>query len=202
MAGAFTFFSPCSYPLLPAYMLYYLGGKISRRDAVQKGLIGVFGIISVFFSFGLITAYLGLLVSHIILIKEISGSIMIFLGFMMLLDAHLPTLNIPIVAPRRKDLIGLFLFGAAYGFASVSCSLAIFISIVSYGISRQGFLNGLLLIVFYSLGIGVPMILFAIISTNLKEFISNRYASATRWIHRVAGFTLLSVGLGLLLHII
>jgi cytochrome c biogenesis protein CcdA len=181
-------------------VLYYLGGKAARRDAVKMGLVGALGIISIFFVFGFVIACLGLFLSHISLITKASGLILIAMGLVTLLDAHLPTPNLPIVFSRRKGPIGMFLFGAAYGLASMGCSLAIFLSVVAYAISTQGFLSGFLSIIFYSLGIGIPMVLVSVMSSSIKELVSRRCAKAARWIRKLSGLALLIVGFSLLIR--
>jgi len=194
--GVSTFFSPCSYSLLPVYMLYYMGRDSSKCDAAQRGLMSAFGILSVFIIIGLITAYLGLLFSNVKL-AQFSGVIFVAMGLVTLLDLHLPVPFFSISPPRRTDLLGLYLFGAAYGLASMGCSLAMFLSVVAYALTIESFPGGFLLIIFYSLGIAVPMIFMSLLGANISKFASRRASKFTglkSWLHRLGGFALLAIG--------
>jgi cytochrome c-type biogenesis protein len=193
--GVSTFFSPCSYSLLPVYMLYYLGRSSSRQDAAQKGLVSAFGILSVFVILGLIAAYLGLLFNSINL-AQYSGLMLVAMGLITLSDLHLPVHFLNLSPPRRTDLLGLYLFGAAYGLASVGCSLAMFLSVMAYALTIESFPGGFLLILSYSLGIAIPMVLMSLVGANISRFTSrwNKSAALKPWLHRLGGLALLAIG--------
>lgn len=193
--GISTFFSPCSYSLLPVYMLYYLGRSSSRHDAAQKGLVSAFGILSVFVILGLIAAYLGLLFSSIKL-AQYSGLLLVSMGLITLSGIHLPMHFLTISPPRRTDLLGLYLFGAAYGLASVGCSLAMFLSVMAYALTIGSFPSGFMLILSYSLGIAIPMVLMSLLGSNISRFTArwNKSTTFKPWLHRLGGLALLAIG--------
>jgi len=192
-AGVFTFFSPCSFSLLPAYILYYLGRDASRHDTARKGLVCAFGILSVFIILGLISAHLGLLLSNVSF-SQVSGLIFMAMGVVTLLDLRLPVRTLRVTPPKRTDLLGLYLFGIAYGMASVGCSLAMFLSVVAYALSMEGFLNGFLAIISYSLGIAIPLLLMAFLGADISAFASKRSAPIRPWLHKFGGLALLVMG--------
>jgi len=199
MAGVFTFASPCSFSLLPAYILYYLGRDASRHDTALKGLVSAFGILSVFIVLGLISAHLGNLFSNVSF-SQISGLIFMAMGIVTLLDLRLPIRAIRVTPPERTDLMGLYLFGIAYGMASIGCSLAMFLSVIAYAISMEDFLNGFLSIISYSLGIAIPLLLMAFLGADISAYASKRSAPIRPWLHKFGGLTLLIIGTYLIIR--
>ena len=198
-AGVFTFLSPCSFSLLPAYILYYLGRDSSRHDTAWKGLVSAIGILSVFAVLGLISAHLGILLSSVSF-SQVSGLIFIAMGIVTLLDLRLPVLTPHVAPPRRADLLGLYLFGIAYGMASIGCSLAMFLSVVAYALSTESFLNGFLSMISYSLGIAIPLLLMAFLGADISAFVSKRSAPLRPWLHRIGGLALMAMGAYLILR--
>ncbi|MCW4036673.1 MAG: cytochrome C biogenesis protein, partial [Candidatus Bathyarchaeota archaeon] len=47
-AGVLTVFSPCGYALLPGYVSYYLGSRLSLMRAVYGGVACTLGLVTVF----------------------------------------------------------------------------------------------------------------------------------------------------------
>jgi len=198
-AGVFTFLSPCSFSLLPAYILYYLGRDSSWHDTAWKGFVSTLGILSVFIVLGLISAHLGILLSSVSF-TQVSGLIFMAMGIVTLLDLRLPIRALRVTPPKRTDLLGLYLFGIAYGMASTGCSLAMFLSVVAYALSTESFLNGFLSIISYSLGIAIPLLLMAFLGADISAFASKRSAPIRPWLHRIGGLALMVIGTYLILR--
>jgi len=158
-----------------------------------KGLVSAFGILSVFIILGLFSAHLGFLLSNISC-AQVSGLIFAAMGIVTLLDLRLPVRILHVTPPKRTDLLGLYLFGIAYGMASVGCSLAMFLSVVAYALSIESFLNGFLSIISYSLGIAIPLLLMALLGADITSFASKRIAPIRPWLHWFGGLALLIMG--------
>ncbi len=172
LAGLASFFSPCSFPLLPGYITYYFkqradarvegdagGGsaKPAGRSAATGlklgsfaggGIVLVYGILGVVI-IGLVLVGVGISDKAISYMKPVVGIILLVMGAFTLLDVPINTGYItapfsrlwervrPPKGPRKPSTgpAGLFLYGVAYGSASASCSVPIFIALVGISVS-------------------------------------------------------------------
>lgn len=98
LAGVLTFFSPCAFPLLPAYMSYYvtMGSeegdlKSAARKGIRHGMIPATAIIIFFGMIGLIVGIFGAVVySYLTYLEPLIGIIIILLGVLMLMGWDFP----------------------------------------------------------------------------------------------------------------
>ena len=91
------------------------------------------------------------------------GVALVFLGLTMLGGWHLSASFITRITPHLKDpevatVQSFFLFGVAYATASLSCTLPIFLTVVSSSFAVQGFAAAALQFVSYSLGMGLVIL--------------------------------------------
>jgi len=192
-AGASALLSPCGYALLPGYISYYMGTKTSLRKAVPTGVACTLGLISVFSVIGLLASALGSLISpYVLALNLIAGLTIIFLGISMLVKIRFPT--IPVKAPKRKGLIGIFLYGVVYGLAALGCSAPIFFSILFYAVTAGGALFVLVIFIIYALGMSVPLVITTILVAKAKEFFLKRITKITPWIQKISGIVLIIIG--------
>lgn len=107
-AGVLAFFSPCSFPLLPGYVSFYLTNKKTgsgslteqtARDALPAGLAAAAGIMSVFLLLAiLVVPFAHLLADFVPFLELVVGVSVFALGLSMLLDYSLE----PVLQPMRK----------------------------------------------------------------------------------------------------
>ena len=111
-AGVAVFFSPCSFPLLPGYMTYYLSTKKrtsgtlderTAREALPAGLAAASGVTGV-----LLVPFVSLLGGILPLLELLVEMIIFTLGVSMLLDYSLE----PMLQPLRQGVAAL---GSAIG---------------------------------------------------------------------------------------
>ncbi len=198
-AGVFALFSPCAYPLLPGYILYYLGSDAGLRRALLGGGICFLGLVSIFSIFGFISSIVGKLIYPFISwLVLVAGIIIILMGLSMLAGAKFPTLFIPIRASGRKGIIGMFLYGIAYGLATFGCSAPIFFSILLFSIVSGGILNGIITFLIYALGMGIPLILTTILVVRAKELVCRRVLKVMPFVQKMGGSILIIIGIYLL----
>ncbi|MEM4653815.1 MAG: cytochrome c biogenesis protein CcdA [Candidatus Nezhaarchaeales archaeon] len=197
-AGMYTLFSPCSFPLLPGYVSYYLGSRSSPRAAVG-GLICALSIIAVFSVMGMIVSLLGGLASKYIPLLQVgAGAMMVLMGFMMVFEGRALSIPLRLRAPRRRGFAGLLLYGIAYGLASAGCSAPIFFSIVLYAFSFGGAIHGLMVFIAYAMGIGIPLVTISIFVVKIKDVVVRRVMRAASLMQAAAGYSLIAIGLYLL----
>lgn len=90
-AGLLSFISPCVLPLVPTYVSYLTGASISELNADENGIVKarlwwnalafIAGFSAIFIAFGLSASALGqLLATHQVLLRRVSGVIIIIFG--------------------------------------------------------------------------------------------------------------------------
>lgn len=181
LEGVLTFISPCILPLLPVYF-FYLAGTSGEQGLTQqsKKMRLVFNSIGFVIGFTLIFVLLGaaatslgqFLNSHKELFRKISAAIMIIFGLNFLGIFNLNILNIEKRFEYKfKDLrfVNSIVFGIVFGFAWSPCLTAFLGSVLLMAGNSETFLQGVLLLFVYSIGLGVPFILSSIIFEKVKE---------------------------------
>jgi len=173
-AGMVAAVNPCGFAMLPAYLGLYLGRDEERfaqasalrrfaqalvvAAAVSAGFVVLFGIT------GLVIAAGGHFIVGVFPWIGLSiGVLLIALGLWLVTGRTVYTslierLATRLGAPGQKGIRGFFVFGIAYGTASLSCTLPIFLSVVGSAIAVQGYLSGATQFVSYALGMGLVIV--------------------------------------------
>ncbi len=209
-AGLLSFFSPCILPLIPAYFSYITGisiGNIKEGQHYKKNIllsvVFVLGFTSVFTMLGASATWLG----RQLLMKQdavrIAGSIII-----ILFGLHITgILKIKPLYRQKKiqtgkiagGYAGAFIIGMVFAFGWTPCVGPVLASILIIASTEESVGRGILLLLFYSLGIGMPFILTTIaINKMLKVF--NRIKKHYRKIEISTGALLIVIGILLLLN--
>ncbi len=198
-AGVFTLLSPCSFPLLPAYISYYIGSKTQLGKVVLSGVVCSTGLILVFCMIGLAAVAARALISpYIGLLEIIAGIIIIGLGVAMLKQLTIPTHFVNVLPSRRRGYLGLFFYGIAYGMAAIGCSAPIFFSTVLYAILARGYMDGLFTFIVYALGMGGPLILLTYLIANAKKMLLDKIRRVMPQVQRFSGILLILIGIYLI----
>jgi len=211
-AGAATFFNPCGIALLPMYVSQYIARKdkgtyLEAKDVLPVGimrgaLIGfaaTLGFLVLFGLFGLLLSYVGSLISNAMpSIALILGLILMGIGTTVLLKVPIH-LNIPFVTkirPQSKQgFSSYFTFGIAYGLASLSCTIPVFLLVVLAALSTGGFIASLAIYLAYAAGMGALMISLSVGMVASKKF-SNNYLKLVRpHMHKINGSLIIAAGL-------
>ena len=183
-AGLVSFLSPCVLPLIPGYVSYISGSSLN--ELMERKEINIFPIILfsfgfsiVFISFGATATYLGSLVlDYSYELRIIAGSLIIIfsLHIMGLLNIKFLNYEKRINSNIKPSNFGSILIGMAFGFGWTPCIGPILGSILALAATEESINKGILLLLFYSLGLAIPFILsgyliqrFMIFSKNLKN---------------------------------
>ncbi|MCS7098155.1 MAG: cytochrome c biogenesis CcdA family protein [Candidatus Methanomethyliaceae archaeon] len=197
IAGMLSSLSPCSFPLLPGYIAFYMSlglGAIPSAIACILGLIIFFSIIGVALS--MVGAALSPYMPYMPLIAGIAIIIMSFLiVFEVKISLPLGDLKIQ----RKKDIFGTFIYGMIYGLVSSSCSAPIFLSIVFYAFA-SGFIYGILAFLIYAIGMGIPIIIATILVSKAKTLIIKKLMKSLRLIQRMSAMVLFIIGVYLIYY--
>lgn len=203
-AGLLSFISPCVLPLIPAYLSYIAGSAVSdiknrtKTSLMLRTAFFVLGFSLVFILLGATVSVVSRLFSaNLIWFKRIGG-IMIFV-----LGLHLTGLvKIRILYSERRLLthttlskgVGPFLLGMAFAAGWTPCVGPILSSILIYAAGMATVAKGILLLLLYSLGLGVPFLLTALLAEKLSRFLI-RFSKYLPFVSVVAGIMLMGMGI-------
>ena len=183
-AGLISFLSPCVLPLIPGYIAYISGSSLN--ELLEKQNINLFPIIFftigfsiVFIIFGAAATFLGqLFLDNSYQLRILAGvTIIIFsLHIMGVLKLNFLNFEKRIYSEKKQGLFSPILVGMAFAFGWTPCIGPILGSILALASTEQSINKGILLLLFYSLGLAIPFILsgyliqkFMIVSKNLKK---------------------------------
>ncbi|MGD8566388.1 MAG: cytochrome c biogenesis protein CcdA [Candidatus Bathyarchaeota archaeon] len=203
MAGVFALLSPCGYPMLPGYISYYLGSKLSVEKALRGGVTCALGLLTVYSIIGIIVSAIGGVISpYIPFLELVAGVAIIVMGVFMIIEIRFLTFFERLRAPINKGLIGLFLYGIVYGLATLGCSAPIFFSIVLYAIVSGGALFGFVTFFFYAVGMSFPILLTTILVAKAKQLMLNKIMDITPLLQKISGLILVGIGIYLIYYYI
>ena len=198
LEGIITFISPCLLPMLPIYISYFAGGNTKNTKKTLSCAFGfVLGFTIVFIALGALAGTLGsLLKEYQTIVNIISGGIVILFGL-----NYLGILNLNLFRQNRHnfntDHLNFFssvLFGFIFSIGWTPCVGAFLGSALMLASQQGKVLTGILMLLSYSLGLGIPFILSAVLIQKLKtafDFIKRNY----HIINKISGILLLLVGI-------
>jgi cytochrome c-type biogenesis protein len=166
-AGVLSFLSPCVLPLLPVYLSYVTGVGVERLAARRGRVVGlsivfVAGFTVVFMLLGAGAGGIGsLLIDFRRELTVVAGVFIALSGLVVAGAIRLPERAVA-VAPRPGGAGGAFLTGAALAIGWTPCIGYVLGGILSMAASGQSALSGSLLLLIYSIGLGLPFVLAAL----------------------------------------
>ena len=196
LEGIVTFISPCLLPMLPIYISYFAGGsERNNKRVVQNALGFILGFTVVFVLLGALAGSFGrLLKEYHTAVNIITGLIVLFFGLHFLGVFKLPLFKGTKAA--KTDNLGFFssiLFGIVFSIGWTPCVGAFLGSALMLATSQVNVAEGVVMLLFYSLGLGIPFFLSALLIDRLKgafSFIKKHY----RIINIVSGVFLVIIG--------
>ena len=197
LEGIVTFISPCLLPMLPIYISYFAGGAERSTGKTLTCASGfVLGFTAVFVAMGALAGTVGsFLIRYQTIVNLVLGGIVIAFGL-----NYLGVLNLNIfrgmkgeVKTADMNFWSAFVFGVVFSVGWTPC-VGVFLGSALMLASQQGSaMVGTLMLLSYSLGLGVPFLLSAVLIDQLKgafAFIKKNYGI----INRVCGGLLIVVG--------
>ena len=192
LEGIASFISPCLLPMVPIYISYFIGKAILNSVGFVLGFTIVFMLLSIFAS------QLGaILSSNIKYIKIFFGIIIILLGLNYMEILKINFLN----KTRQKNMntknfnfLKAILFGILFSISWTPCIGTFLSSALLLIAKEQDIIKGIILMLLYSIGLGIPFIISAVLIEKLKnifDFIKKHYDV----IKRISGIILVIAGL-------
>lgn len=198
LEGIITFISPCLLPMLPIYLSYFASGdEVSSSSRTLKNALGfVLGFSLVFITMGALAGTVGsFFKGHQTLVNLICGLVIIFFGL-----HYLGIIKINLFRGMRGAMnqrsLGFFssiLFGVVFSVGWTPCVGAFLGSALMLASQQGQALTGILMLLCYSLGLGIPFVISAVLVDRLKgafDFIKRNY----RIINLICGSLLILVG--------
>lgn len=198
LEGIISFISPCMLPMLPIYVSYFAGGADKKEHVLKRAVCFVLGFTAVFGALGLFAGTLGsFLAKYQSAVNVITGAVVIIFGL-----SYLEVINLPFFKgiQNYKKLDGAFsafLFGVIYSISLTPCIGAFLGSALMLASNSQTAIRGLLLLLAYSVGLGVPFVVSAVLLDRLGtafDFIKRHYGI----INKVCGIFLIVVGVSMM----
>ncbi len=179
-AGVLSFLSPCVFPLIPAYLAQLTGTSFQelqemqdndrRQIMVRNSIAFVIGLAVVFTLFGASATFLGkFFLNNQLLVGRIAGFAIVLFGLHMMGVIQIPWLlresrvDLADARQRSTGLGGSVLMGAAFGVGWTPCIGPVLASILAIASQADTVVTGMVLLLAYALGLGVPFILMALI---------------------------------------
>ena len=198
LEGIITFISPCLLPMLPIYISYFAGGG---ERSTRKTLFGALGFVTgftvIFVLMGALAGTLGsLLREYQTAVNIVSGLVVIFFGlnFLGVFRFELFRGSRRSVDTSNMGFFSALLFGVIFSLGWTPCVGAFLGSALMLASQQGHVLEGMLMLLTYSLGLGIPFILSAVLIDYLKSafnWIKKNY----RIINLISGSLLIFIGI-------
>ena len=210
-AGMVSAVNPCGFAMLPVYISLYIGvNEQSFADkswfyrlfrALGVALMLTLGFATIFGIVGIIIALGGsFFFSLTPWIALVIGALLVATGIWLLFGKHISLpfmlkLSNKLGDPREISYLGFYLFGAAYGATSMSCTLPIFLAVVmssvSTGAMDQAFIQfanyilGVALVLAF-LTVGIALVKNGVVETMLRKLVP--------YVHKISALLLIGAG--------
>lgn len=186
LEGIITFVSPCLLPMLPVYVSYFAAGEPVAGGAKSKALVNavgfVIGFTLVFTVFGAFAGAVGrILREYSVALNIITGAVVVIFGLNFLgvfKQGPLNTSKMLDVNTKGLSFFPSMLFGIVFSISWTPC-VGAFLGSALMLASQQGSVEqGIFMLLFFSLGLGIPFVVSAVLVDKLKgafDFIKRNY---------------------------
>jgi cytochrome c-type biogenesis protein len=210
-AGMVAAVNPCGFAMLPAYLSLYLGteeSEFAQRSVpsralraltvgcvVSSGFVMLFGLAGVVISAGG-TA----LIEVMPVLGVLVGEALVVLGVWMLLAGRAPyaavlgRLAVRLGDPTKVGVRGFFLYGLAYGAASLGCTLPAFLAVVGSGLAAGGVVPGAVRFLGYGLGMASVLVALTVALAFFKEGLLKWLRGALPYVQTASSILLILAG--------
>jgi len=198
LEGIASFISPCLLPMVPIYISYFIGENDKKNNRVLLNSIGfVLGFTIVFLVLSIFASQLGSVLSDNIKYIEIFFGIIIILFGLNYMEIFkidfLNRMSNKKFNTKNFNFFKAMLFGILFSISWTPCIGTFLSSALLLIANQQDMLKGLLMMLLYSFGLGIPFIISAVLIDKLKnvfDFIKRHYGI----IKKISGIILIIAG--------
>jgi len=201
-AGMVATVNPCGFAMLPAYVSMFLGrddgdeAPAGAATGLRVGISVTLGVLVVFSVVGFLLSFgLRQLLDFVPWAAIVIGALLFALGVAVLRGYHLTARVISVKNKKGKSFLAMTGFGVAFGTASISCTLPIFLAVVGLSTRSPNVISGWSVFVAYAAGMGVVLTAIAVALATSREVIVKRMRGILPYIERIGGWLLVVSGL-------
>ena len=198
LEGVITFISPCLLPMLPIYISYFAGGGERSTGKTVKAALGfVTGFTVVFLLLGALAGTVGsLLREYQTAVNIVTGLIVLFFGlnYLGIFRLNLFRGSRWTVDTGNMGFFSAILFGMVFSVGWTPCVGAFLGSALMLASQQAHVAEGIVMLLSYSLGLGIPFLLSAVLIDYMKsafDWIKQNY----KIINSLSGGLLVLVGI-------
>lgn len=210
-AGMLSTVNPCGFAMLPAFLAYYIGRDAAgvRHGVVRRAVVGLgagmlvsAGFAGVLSVTGLLVAFgLRSLIGAVPWVAVLVGVLLVGLGIALLAGRHIGlTVNSSRIARPGRGLGAMLAFGAAYGVASLSCTLAVLLAVIGQALATGSAASLVVVFAAYAAGAATLLVLLALSSALASGLLARILHRTARYVPRIAGAVLLLSGTYLVIY--
>ena len=202
LEGIASFISPCLLPMLPIYISYFSGSDSEKNKALKNSIAFVSGFSLIFIILAILSNLMGIfLTQYLKYIKYVFGVLIIFLGFNYM---EVFKLNLFSKFKRFKSdvkdmgIVKAFIFGIMFSISMTPCVGTFLSSALLLIANQESLFKGIILILLYCLGLGIPFIISSLLIDKLKN-VFNVIKKNFKKVKIISGIILIIMGIYLIL---
>ncbi|MDO5716212.1 MAG: cytochrome c biogenesis protein CcdA [Tissierellia bacterium] len=203
--GFLTFFTPCVLPMVPIYLMYLTGsGNLeslteNKKKTFIRALAFVLGFTLIFVLMGMGASAIGkTLLRYKDTIQKVGAVIIIIFGIMML-----GVIKLPGGGQHTMRDAGSFwqamLMGMAFSVGWSPCFGPLLGAILALSSQQETLAKGALLLLVYSLGMGIPFLISSLFVPAIQKFMS-KHEKGLKLVPKIAGVVMILFGLLMLFN--
>lgn len=202
ITGALSVLNPCGFPLLPAFLSFYVGADDTRlpsaasrvAQGLQIGVLVTAGFLGVFTLIGLPLSLGATAVARVIPWVGLGvGALLIIVGIAALTGRSIRLAHTPSIHHDGRSRAAVVAFGAGYGLASLGCTLPLFLTLIAASLTSDGTSSSLTVFAAFGAGMGVVMAL-AVAAAFTRQGLTRILRRALPWLSRASGAMLVIAG--------
>lgn len=206
LEGIASFISPCVLPMIPIYISYFTGQDYNKKNKALINSIGfVIGFSIIFISLGVLASSIGSFVlRYQNIVKIVFSIVIIIFGLNMMEKIKIPFLNKTLRINSKKkefNFLNTILFGILFSIGWTPCVGAFLGSALMMASTEGKIIKGTILLLCYSIGLGIPFIISSILIEKLKKlftWIKEHY----KLINTISGSFLILTGIIMIWQVI
>lgn len=204
VAGPLSPLSPCGFPLLPAFLSFYVGAteesppRAANRiaQALMAGVLVTAGFLGIFALIGLPIVYgARILAAALPWAGLVIGAALLVVGLTALAGhkVALPLTNPLGMAPGRHGS-AMLLFGAGYGIAALGCTLPTFLALVGVSLGSANAAEGAVVFAAYGSGVALTFMALSLVAALFRQGLVHALRRLAPYMARISGALLAAAG--------
>lgn len=201
LAGAVSFFAPCSFALFPGYItLYVVADKEKKEHPLKLGILVSLGVITFFMLLSGVIIIVGKgIIQYLGYVAPGIGFILIIMGLILFAGYSFKTNLVQNVLDKLKSKElrserNIYLFGIGCGAASIGCTLPLLFAMIIVPLTTGKILTVFLSLLVFSIAMCVLMMLVTFLVSWSENNVIKKMIQSTGKIKKFGGLALLLIG--------